>query len=95
MLAELGLVGGIWIAAFLLSIARYGAPFGLLVVIMFSVSALFTHNLFEWPAVGMLFALYLVVAKGYKEKLFNRRGDAWIKSDIRSGVHVGHMRRRF
>jgi O-antigen ligase len=63
MLAELGLMGGIWIAAFLLSIARYGAPFGLLVVIMFSVSALFTHQLFEWPAVGMLFALYLVVAQ--------------------------------
>ncbi|MDQ6868933.1 MAG: O-antigen ligase family protein [Pseudomonadota bacterium] len=66
MLAELGLVGGIWIAAFLLSIARYGAPFGLLVVIMFSVSAAFTHNHFEWPAVGMLFALYLVVAKRYE-----------------------------
>jgi O-antigen ligase len=72
MLAELGLVGGIWIAAFLLSIARYGAPFGLLVVIMFSVSAPFTHNHFEWPAVGMLFALYLVVAKRYEKKwLFN------------------------
>ena len=68
MLAELGLVGGIWITAFLLSIARYGAPFGLLVVIMFSVSALFTHNHFEWPAVGMLFALYLVVAKRYEKK---------------------------
>jgi hypothetical protein len=77
MLAELGLVGGIWIAAFLLSIARYGAPFGLLVVIMFSVSALFTHNLFDWPAVGMLFALYLVVAKRYEEKgAVQRRGRA-------------------
>jgi hypothetical protein len=63
ILADLGLVGGIWIAAFLLSIARYGAPFGLLVVIMFSVSAPFTHNHFEWPQVGMLFALYLIVAK--------------------------------
>lgn len=67
MLAELGLVGGIWIAAFLSSIARYGAPFGLLVVIMFSASAPFTHNQFEWPAVGMLFALYLVVAKRYEK----------------------------
>jgi O-Antigen ligase len=63
MLAELGLVGGIWMAAFLFSIARYGAPFGLLAVIMFCVSAPFTHQLFEWPAVGMLFALYLVAAK--------------------------------
>jgi hypothetical protein len=72
MLCELGLAGGIWIAAFLRSIARYGAPFGLLVVIMFSVSAVFTHLLFEWPAVGMLFALYLVVAKRYEKKgLFN------------------------
>jgi O-Antigen ligase len=66
MLAELGLVGSIWIAAFLLSMARYGAPFGLLVVIMFCVSASFTHQLVEWPAVGMLFALYLVVAKRYE-----------------------------
>ncbi len=72
MLAELGLMGGIWIAAFLLSIASYGAPFGALVAILFSVAALFTHNLFEWPAVGMLFALYLAVAKRYNEKgLFN------------------------
>jgi len=73
-LADLGIVGGIWIAAFLLSIVRYGAPFGFLVVIMFSVSAPFTQNLFEWPAVGMLFALYIVVAKRYEEKgLFNGR----------------------
>jgi O-antigen ligase len=76
-LAELGLAGGIWIAAFLLSIARYGAPFGLLVVIMFSLSAPFTHNHFEWPAMGMLFALYLVVAKRYEEKgLLNGAGSS-------------------
>jgi len=77
MLAELGLVGGIWIAAFLLSIARYGAPFGLLVVIMFSVSASFSHNLFEEPEMGMLFALYLVVAKRYEKKAVQRRGTAY------------------
>jgi O-Antigen ligase len=95
MLAELGLMGGIWIAAFLLSIASYGAPFGLLVAILFSVAALFTHNLFEWPAVGALFALYLVVAKRYKEKgLFN--GAATLGSSRTFGLcHVGHERRRF
>jgi|GEM_PF-5615117 len=76
VLADLGLVGGIWIAAFLFSIARYGAPFGLLVVIMFSVSASFSHNLFEEPEMGMLFALYLVVAKRYEKKAVQRRGTA-------------------
>lgn len=92
VLAELGLAGGIWIAAFLLSVARYGAPFGLLAVIMFSVSALFTHNHFEWPAMGMLFALYLVVAKRYeKRRLLNGAENVSIEWDIRSGVHVGHM----
>jgi hypothetical protein len=34
---------------------------------MFSASPAFTHNQFEWPAVGMLFALYLVVAKRYEK----------------------------
>jgi O-Antigen ligase len=82
MLAELGLVGAIWIAAFLLSIARYGVPFGLLVVIMFSSSSLFTHNHFEWPAIGMLIALYLVVAGRYEGKAaVQRRGNRCLKSD--------------
>jgi hypothetical protein len=67
MLAELGLVGGIWIAAFLLSIARYGVPFGLLLAIMYSVSAPFTHNYLEDAPLGMLFALYLVAAKRYEK----------------------------
>jgi hypothetical protein len=71
MFAELGLVGGIWITAFLRSIARYGAPFGLMVVAMFSLSAVFTHNHFDWPAVGMLFALYLVVARSMARKRLN------------------------
>lgn len=59
---------------------------------MFSVSALFTHNHFEWPAMGMLFALYLVVAKRYeKRRLLNGAENVSIEWDIRSGVHVGHM----
>jgi hypothetical protein len=96
MLAELGLVGAIWITAFLLSIARYGVPFGLLVVIMFSVSAPFTHTHFEWPGMGMLFALYLVVAERYEGKAaVQRRGNRWLKSDTRSAATVGHILQRF
>lgn len=83
MLADLGLVGGIWITAFLLSIARYGAPFGLPVVIMFCISALFTHNHFEWPAVGMLFALYLVVTRSAAQQHMGQVGPLL-------GVHVDH-----
>jgi hypothetical protein len=33
---------------------------------MFSISAFFSHNLLEEPAMEMLFALYLVVAKRYE-----------------------------
>jgi hypothetical protein len=68
ILAEFGIVGGIWIASFLLSLISYGTPFGFSLVVMFSLSALFTHNHLEWPGMGMLFALYLVVANHYGEK---------------------------
>jgi hypothetical protein len=68
ILAEFGTVGAVWIVAFLLSLISYGPPFGLSLVIMFSLSALFTHNHLEWPGMGMLFALYLVVANRYEEK---------------------------
>jgi len=66
LLAELGVVGGIWIAAFFLSIARYGAPFGLLLALMSFVSAPLTHNFLDDAPLGMLAALYLVVAKRYE-----------------------------
>lgn len=73
LLAELGVVGGIWIAAFLLSIARYGAPFGLLLAIMSFLMAPFTHNYLEDVPLGMLFALYLVVAKRYENQRLLKR----------------------
>jgi hypothetical protein len=67
ILAEFGILGAIWIVSFLLSLISYGPPFGLSLAIMFSLSALFTHNHLEWPGMGMLFALYLVVANRYGE----------------------------
>jgi hypothetical protein len=63
LLAELGLVGGIWFGAYLFSIARYGLPFGFLLLVMISFNSMFTHNFFEWPGVGMLIAFYLVLTE--------------------------------
>jgi hypothetical protein len=50
---------------------------------MFCISALFTHNHFEWPAVGMLFALYLVVTRSAAQQHMDQVGPLL-------GVHVGH-----
>jgi hypothetical protein len=63
VLAELGIVGGLWFCAYLFSIARYGLPFGFLLLLMISFNSMFTHNFFEWPGVGMLIAFYLVLTE--------------------------------
>lgn len=65
LLAEQGILGGLWMLAFLAVVGAYGGPFGLITLIMFSVSAMFSHNHFEWPAMAVLFALYFVVQARY------------------------------
>lgn len=68
MLAEMGIVGGVWFAAFTASLWMYGRPYGLLLTVMFLLTSLFTHNHFERPAVALLIALYAVAAKRYRPR---------------------------
>jgi hypothetical protein len=77
MLAEMGLIGGAWIGAFLVSLVRYGAPFGLLIASLFFVSSMFTHNSLQQPQFGMIIALYLVLAQTFDaEYTARQRGKA-------------------
>jgi hypothetical protein len=62
MLAEQGLLGGVWFLALLVLLWSYGRPYGVAIVIGLFVSGLFSHNHFERPALALLVALYLVAA---------------------------------
>lgn len=62
LLAEQGLLGGIWLLTFLALLWSYGRPYGVAIVISLFVSGLFSHNHFERPALALLVALYLVAA---------------------------------
>ncbi len=63
MLAEMGLVGGVWYVLFLWSLWSYGRPYGALAFLVILVTGLFTHNHLERPAVAMAIALYAVAAR--------------------------------
>ena len=63
MLAELGLIGGFWYALFLLSLWKYGRPYGVTVLLIILVTGFFSHNHLERPAVAMIVALYVVAAR--------------------------------
>jgi O-antigen ligase len=62
MLAEMGILGGVWYLLFLASLAQYPRPFGLLACSVILVTGLFTHNHLERPAVAIVIALYAVSA---------------------------------
>jgi len=63
MLAELGLVGGIWFVLFIVSLWVYGRPFGVAIAVVLLVSSLFTHNHLERPALAMAIAIYALAAE--------------------------------
>jgi hypothetical protein len=62
LLAEQGLLGGVWFITLLMLLWSYGRPYGVAIVIALFVSGLFSHNHFERPALALLVALYLVAA---------------------------------
>lgn len=63
MLAELGLVGGLWYLLFLFALWRYGRPYGALAFVVILVTGVLTHNHLERPAVAIAISLYVVAAR--------------------------------
>ncbi|MFM9863553.1 MAG: O-antigen ligase family protein [Micropepsaceae bacterium] len=62
LLAEQGLLGGVWFLALLAVLWSYGRPYGVAIAIAVFVSGLFSHNHLERPALALVVALYLAVA---------------------------------
>jgi O-Antigen ligase len=62
LLAEQGLLGGIWFLGLLALLWSYGRPYGVAIAIAIFVSGLFSHNHFERPTLALVVALYLVAA---------------------------------
>lgn len=63
MLAEMGIVGGLWTIAFFYMLSTYPRPYGALIAATVAISSVFSHNHLERPALAMLVALYFVVAR--------------------------------
>lgn len=61
-LAELGLIGGVWMFFWVAALWCYGPPYGFLIAFMFVVTSFLNHTSCERPAVAMLIALYLFAA---------------------------------
>lgn len=68
MLAEMGLVGGIWMLAFVYVLWTYPRPYGGFLAALVAMSALFSHNHLERPALAMLLALYFVTAQAHARR---------------------------
>lgn len=73
VLAELGLIGAVWYMLFLLSLARYGRPYGPLIVLLLLVTGMFSHNHFERPALAIAITFYLMAATKRAEGRIVRR----------------------
>lgn len=66
MLAEMGLVGGLWTIAFIYALWTYPSPYGGILATLITMSSFFSHNHLERPVLAMLLALYFVAARAQR-----------------------------